>query len=662
MECTRCSKVSREKAKDPFGHNFVVSKTTPATCETDGREYSDCTRCGGYTYKVLPKLGHKWEKSALIPATCVKEGTQRYRCERVVNGCTATKTETLPRIDHVMEEIVIKKATCVNDGTILHRCKNCTTMDSYETVPAYKEHNFKLTSMVTYCNQPGVKFYSCVICSYGYSEPVPATGHQWEVTSMLGATCTSPNIVKYKCKNCTETKTETEGEKADHSWRETYYEPATCAADGYKSYKCNACSETKTEILPATDKCTWGAWKVITPASCTTDGLREAECTVCGDKKQETIPSEGAHSYKTTSTKNPTCEAAGSKTFTCSKCGKTKTETLEATGHRWKAEVVTKAATCTQTGKAETECSACGKKETKTLPKLAHNWGAWRVTKEPTTTAEGKEERTCTLCGNKESKAIPKKTSSTPTPRPTATARPTATPRVTAANRNASALQAEAGVVEVFSTSGKVNMRSGPGKNNDRIQQVAKRNTNLGELLDAKADKTGVVWFKVKYKGKTSWITSEHAKAVVGQPDGRIRLYEGEEGDVTELTNFYLKSVSEAVEKLELAVDEYSEEYAVSASGEVIFICGNDYVESIELIGEGYTIFGIKVGDSIRDVQNKLKNANVVRVGNENVYQIICSQDSLHIDEFGFDGKLTIVMNDDGKVESMLLEANVPEA
>jgi len=585
-----------------------------------------------------------------------------------------------------MEELVIKLATCYSEGTLLHRCKMCDY--SYtEPIPRTDDHHYNLEGeQKPTCTTDGGRMYRCILCENVKSEILNKLGHKWEVTSAFPATCKAPKIINYKCSNCNETKTETEGKKADHSWYETYHEPATCAADGYKSYRCSVCSETKMETLPATGNCTWGNWIVVTAASCEQDGLKVAECTVCGDTKKETLPSEGAHAYQITETKDPTCEqdgfktyvcskchktkkdtlaaaghswgsgtvtkaatctAGGVKTFTCSKCGKTKTEAIAATGHNWQDGKVIKEATCTADGKASSVCTKCNATDNnRTIPKLGHSWGEWKVTKEATEKASGTRERICKNCGGKDTETIPKKSAQ-------------ATPKPSSSSKSTARLEAEYGTVEVFTTSGKVNMRSGPSKDNKRVTQVDKRNTNLGELLDAEADKKGVVWFKVKYKNKTGWLTSDYAKAVVGETDGRIRQIEGAE---TELTNLYLKSVSEALDALTLEEDGRYEIYETEVSNEAVFLCGNDYVEVIELTGEGYTICGVKVGEKIKDAQKKFKKADLVldyESADEHMYHIICSQDSLFIDERGFDGTLTVVVSD-GKVESMRLEASSP--
>jgi len=650
LQCTRCGDEKTEKRPATGDHAWSQIGFEDATCTEPGYYVLQCTQCSKVEkQKAKDALGHTWKKSATNPyPTCTQEGTQHYTCERLFYyGCTATKTETLPARGHQMEEVLAKGPTCYREGEILHRCK---------------------------------------MCDYSYTEPVPRTDdHTYALEGEQKPTCTTDGGRMYRCVACENIKSEIL-KKTGHSWQQTYSEPATCAADGYKSYKCKNCSETKMETLPATGKCTWGNWITVTAASCNQDGLKVAECTVCGDTKQEVIPSEGVHDYKTTATKDPTCDQDGSKSYTCSKCGKTKTETLKATGHSWNGGTVTKEATCTAEGVKTFTCSKCSKTKTeaikatghnwqdgkvikqatctadgkassvctkcnatnnnRVIPKLGHSWGEWKVTKEATEKATGTKERVCKTCSAKETETIPKKTAES-------------TKKPSSSSKSTAKLEAEYGTVEVFTTSGKVNLRSGPSKDNKRVTQVDKRNTNLGELLDAEADKKGVVWFKVKYKGKNGWITSDYAKAIVGELDGRTRSIDGKE---TELTNLYLKSVDEALDVLTLEDDGRYDIYETEVSNDAVLLCGNDYVEVIELTGEGYTIYGVKVGDKIKDAQKKFKKANLVLdydSADEHVYHIICSQDSLFIDECGFDGTLTVVVAD-GKVESMRLEASSP--
>ena len=76
-----------------------------------------------------------------------------------------------------------------------------------------------------------------------------------------------------------------------------------------------------------------------------------------------------------------------------------------------------------------------------------------------------------------------------PTPKPTKTPKPTAAPKYFN--------MMEDGQITIVSTSGKVNLRTGPGKKNNTADRVEKKNTNLGSLIEAQVDNSGTVWFKV---------------------------------------------------------------------------------------------------------------------------------------------------------------------
>lgn len=551
-------------------------------------------------------------------------------------------------------------------------------------------------------------------------------GHAWEAVSALGATCDSAKQVTYQCTRCGEKKTETEGSplghdmewtgvwltvpncttdgykqmkctrcgteirtlserKWGHHWELNYTEPATCAADGYKSYHCTnlGCKETKIEALPATGKCTWGNWIVVTEATCLTDGLKVAECTVCGDTKKEVISAEGYHTYKTVKTVLPTCEKDGSRLYECTKCGKNKTETLKASGHDWQSSVIVKAATCTtdgvaevvcskcnqkqtqvlkatghswkdsavvkqatctEAGSAESRCTRCGLVDTRVIDKLDHSWGSWVVTKKATSTESGTRQRTCKLCGKKETQKI-KATSSG------------------AATTTTASQHDDLEGIQVFTTAGKVNLRKGPGKENRLAANVAKKNTCLGDLLGAELDKNGVVWFKVEYKKKECWVMGDFSEAIVGELDldaERLPTLK----DKKELTRYFLKSFEPAVEALELVETYITEDAACEWSSDAVLMAGWHYVERIELTDKGYTLYGVKVGDKIKTALKTLKSKEILLVTEseeEYVYRVPCSPDSLSIDAEGFAATLSVLVDADGRVEAIHLWADMPE-
>ncbi|MBR0381227.1 MAG: SH3 domain-containing protein [Eubacterium sp.] len=59
-------------------------------------------------------------------------------------------------------------------------------------------------------------------------------------------------------------------------------------------------------------------------------------------------------------------------------------------------------------------------------------------------------------------------------------------------------------------TSADVNLRKGPGTNYAVVTSVSK-GTTLTYAGTTTADSRGVNWFKVTYKGKTSWVSSRYA-------------------------------------------------------------------------------------------------------------------------------------------------------
>lgn len=661
LECSNCGKQKTEERPATGEHTWAQIGFDDATCTEMGYFVLECTGCGQTTREEAARpLGHNWKGAFSQAATCSAEGYTEYIC--LNSGCSETKKETIPKLEHHFELYESHEPTCGWNGLYRYICTNCATFKE-EKPEATGKHTYENGGTVLpSCWGPGSQTYTCSVCAHTYKEVLPQLEHVWKVAAETPATCVADGERRRRCNECGYEEFDTLKATGQHTWEVTYSEPATCAADGYKSYKCKHCSETKIETLPATGNCSWGNWITVTEASCNQDGLKVAECTVCGDTKKETIPSEGVHDYRTTSTKAATCEEDGSKNYTCSKCGKTKKETLKATGHSWQTSQVTKAATCTQDGTAETECSVCGKKETQTVQKLGHSWGEWKVTKEATAKAEGTKERTCKTCSAKETESIPKKgTKPTATPKPEETKKPVSeTNKTSNSKKNSANMEAADGVVEVFTTAGSVNMRSGPGRSNKRVQQVAKRYTCLGELLDAQVDSKGTVWFQVEYKNKTCWVTSDYAKAVVGELDGDFRAVDGE---TKEVTSFYLKSMSEAAELLGLEENGDSEAYSAGYSDGTIFVSGNDYAERIELTGEGYTIYGIEIGDKIKDVQKKLKKANLAKGKADDmyegayVYHVVCSPDSLVINDKGFDGQMIIYVDSKYKVEMMILQA-----
>ena len=408
------------------------------------------------------------------------------------------------------------------------------------------------------------------------------------------------------------------------------------------------------------------------------------------------------HDYKQTSKKNATCSKDGSITYTCSVCGKTKTETIDATGdHNYERSGTVKA-TCTEIGYYTLKCSTCGDTRKEVFSQsLGHDFGAWKEV------SRTKLERKCSRCGKTETKvnsdaklpAASEKTTPTPrpykgheeskvtpTPRPykgheeskvTPTPKPQIVGKVTATPKAEGKTEAKAtatpkkktsssskkttsyesydytaqdGMIEVYTTAGKVNLRTGPGKKNGISNQVPKKNTSLGSMIEAEVDSTGNVWYRVRYKNKSGWITSDYARAVIGDVTNSDDRHVGI--DSVDLSDVCFSYISEAADHYGLDLDMGGEasnnEVSISGSGE--------FIECIEIFGKGYALYGIEVGDKLKSVENAMKKNGLYcasKSGGTYIYKRPCQPYSMSVNDEGFDSYVEVVLDESKCVESI---------
>ena len=217
----------------------------------------------------------------------------------------------------------------------------------------------------------------------------------------------------------------------------------------------------------------------------------------------------------------------------------------------------------------------------------------------------------------------------------------------TAASYSGNGYSAQAGRIEIYTTAGKVNLRSGPGKKNSIVNQVPKKNTNLGELIDAQADNAGTVWFKVRYQNKNSWITADYARAVIGDMSASDDRHVGV--DSADLTDVCFSFTSEAAAHYGLEMDMGGEAY----DGAVVMGGSGEFVEYIQLTGEGYALYGIEIGDTLKSVENAMKRNGLYcasKSGNVYVYLRPCQPYSMRVTEDGFDSQVEVEFDSNKRV------------
>ena len=205
----------------------------------------------------------------------------------------------------------------------------------------------------------GLNFYSCPVCGFEDTEPVPPLDHSHTLTAAarVPATCT-------------------------HSGREAYWSCDTC---GKLFADAQGEQEISAPLVIWADGHEWDSGRVTQQPTETSAGVRTFTCTVCGETRTEAIPGL-THSLTAVAKVPVTCTEDGTEAYwKCADCGKLFSDA------QGKHEI-----------SAPVEIRASG-----------HRWDFGEVTQPPTETAEGVKTFTCTLCGEKRTHPIPRLTPST---------------------------------------------------------------------------------------------------------------------------------------------------------------------------------------------------------------------------------------------------------
>ena len=224
-------------------------------------------------------------------------------------------------------------ATCGEAGRVDTICSNCGEVVSTRELPPTGAHDWDDGTVTTAPTEttPGVRTFTCTVCSQTRTETIPATGtHDYQFTKTVDPTCTD---------------------------------------GGYDLYTCSGCGATERRNLTDAAGHKWDNGTVTTAPTETTPGVRTYTCTVCDQTRTETIPATGAHDYRFTKTVDPTCTDGGYDLYTCSGCGATERRNLtDAAGHKWDGGTVTTAPTETTPGVRTFTCTVCGQTRTEAIP------------------------------------------------------------------------------------------------------------------------------------------------------------------------------------------------------------------------------------------------------------------------------------------------------
>jgi len=191
-------------------------------------------------------------------------------------------------------------ATCGADGRIDTVCANCGDVIATKVIPATGAHTWDNGTVTTEPTEttPGVRTFTCAVCSQTKTEVIPATGaHTFVFTKNIAPSCTEAGYDLYTCRDCGASEQRNVKPALGHKWDSgTVTTEPTETGPGTMTYTCTVCGQTKTEVIPATGPHThvWGEGTVTVAPTETTPGVRTYTCTVCGKTRTEIIPATGS--------------------------------------------------------------------------------------------------------------------------------------------------------------------------------------------------------------------------------------------------------------------------------------------------------------------------------------------------------------------------------
>lgn len=191
-------------------------------------------------------------------------------------------------------------ATCGEAGRVDTICSNCGDVVSTREIPATGAHTWDNGTVTTEPTEttPGVRTFTCAVCSQTKTEVIPATGaHTFVFTKNVAPSCTEAGYDLYTCRDCGATEKRNSKPALGHKWDNgTVTTEPTEKDPGTMTYTCTVCGQTKTEVIPATGPHThvWGEGTVTVAPTETTPGVRTYTCTVCGQTRTEIIPATGS--------------------------------------------------------------------------------------------------------------------------------------------------------------------------------------------------------------------------------------------------------------------------------------------------------------------------------------------------------------------------------
>lgn len=133
---------------------------------------------------------------------------------------------------------------------------------------------------------------TCLTCEATKTEELPATGHEWELETVITeATCAEAGEGTYGCTSCEATKTEAIPTTGHNLAEWTEVDPATCEREGREARWCLDCGFYESKAIePLGGTCAWELDSVTNEPTCSAEGLYWYRCNVCNGVTDRFIP------------------------------------------------------------------------------------------------------------------------------------------------------------------------------------------------------------------------------------------------------------------------------------------------------------------------------------------------------------------------------------
>ena len=174
--CRGCDQTRTETIPATGAHDYRFTKTVDPTCTDGGYDLYTCSGCGATERRNLTDAaGHKWDGGTVTTApTETTPGVRTFTCR----GCDQTRTETIPATGaHDYRFTKTVDPTCTDGGYDLYTCSGCGATERRNLTDAagHKWDGGTVTTAPTETT-PGVRTFTCTVCSQTRTEAIPATG------------------------------------------------------------------------------------------------------------------------------------------------------------------------------------------------------------------------------------------------------------------------------------------------------------------------------------------------------------------------------------------------------------------------------------------------------------------------------------------------------